>query len=121
MTLKQLKHGFLILIAIGSLFVAWPMAFDWMRAGNNILNFPSFFIQPFQLGGAAGFLTVDILVCWAAYLVWVVPDAKRIGLGAKIGWLFFFLSYLGTCFAFPLYLVVRERHLDRQQGAAAIG
>jgi hypothetical protein len=92
-----------------------------MRAGNNILNFPSFFIQPYLLGGAPAFLTVDIAAAWLAYLIWVVPDAKRIGLGAKMGWLFFFLSYLGTCFAFPLYLVVRERHLDRQKAAAGIG
>jgi hypothetical protein len=32
-------------------------------------------------------------------------------LGAKTGWIFIGLSFLGTCFAFPLYLVVRERHL----------
>ena len=119
--MKQLKHAVLIFISIASLFVAWPHGWDWMQAGNNILNFPSFFIQPYQMGGAAAFLTVDILVCWAAYLIWVVPDAKRIGLGAKVGWIFFFLSYLGTCFALPLYLVVRERHLDKQKGAASVG
>lgn len=119
--MKQVKHGVLILISLASLPIAWSHAWDWMQVGNSILNLPSFFIQPYQMGGAVAFLTLDILVVWAAYLIWVVPDAKRIGLGAKIGWLFFFLSFLGTCFAFPLYLVVRERYLDKQQGASAIG
>ena len=110
----NIKHAFLVLIAFGSLLVVWPFAFDWMKNGGNILNPVSFFTDVYKLGGAAAFLTVDIAVAWTAFLVWVVPDAKRIGLGAKMGWLFFGLSYLGTCFALPLYLVVRERHLDRQ-------
>lgn len=110
----NIKHAFLILLSIGSLFVVWPFGFDWMRNGGNILDPLSFFTDVYKLGGAAAFLTVDIAVVWIAFLTWVVPDAKRIGLGAKWGWTFFALSYLGTCFAFPLYLVVRERYLDRQ-------
>ncbi len=111
--MTSIKHAFLILIAVASLFVTWPFAFDWMQAGGNILNPLSFFVDPFRLGGASAFLTVDIAVVWIAYLVWVVPDAIRIGLGKKWGWTFFALSYLGTCFAFPIYLVVRERHLAK--------
>lgn len=113
--MKKIKHGVLIVIAIGSLLLAWPHAFNWVLDGGNILNLPSFFIDAYKIGGASAFLTVDLLACWAVYLIWVVPDAKRIGLGAKKGWIFFFLSFLGTCFALPLYLVVRERHLDRQE------
>jgi hypothetical protein len=112
--MTQIKHAFFILIAIASLFFTWPHAIDWVRGGGNILNPLSFFVEPYKLGGTSAFLTMDIAVVWIAYLVWVVPDAKRIGLGAKWGWIFFALSYLGTCFAFPLYLVMRERHLDRQ-------
>ena len=62
-------------------------------------------------GSAAGFLTIDILVVWGAFMLWVIPDARRIGLGTKTGLTFLLLSFLGTCFAFPLYLIVRERHL----------
>jgi len=50
------------------------------------------------------------------FLVWVFADARRIGLGARTGAAFALLSMLGICFAFPLYLVRRERWLDRQSG-----
>lgn len=116
---KNIKHAFLLLISVGSLFVVWPLAFDWMRNGGNIMNPVSFFTDVYNLGGAPAFLTVDIAVAWIAFMVWVVPDAKRIGLGARWGWTFLVLSYLGTCFAFPLYLVVRERYLDGKATAAA--
>jgi hypothetical protein len=115
----QLRQAVLLLLSIGSLFVVWPFAFDWMQNGGNIMNPVSFFTDVYHQGGAAAFLTVDIAVVWIAYMIWVVPDAKRVGLGAKWGWTFLALSYLGTCFAFPLYLVVRERHLARQEALKA--
>lgn len=112
----NVKHIFFVVIGVGSLFVVWPFAFAWMKNGGNILDPLAFFTGVFKLGGAPAFLTTDIAVCWIVFMVWVVFDAKRIGLGAKWGWLFLALSYLGTCFAFPIYLVVRERHLGRQNG-----
>jgi hypothetical protein len=102
-----------ILLALVSLVWAWTHAFAWMTAGGNLLNLPSFFIDAYKSGSAAAFLTIDITVAWITYMIWVVGDARKIGLGAKTGWLFLALSFLGTCFAFPLYLVMRERHLER--------
>lgn len=112
----NLKHLFFVLIGVASLLVVWPFAFEWMKNGGNILNPISFFTGVYALGGAPAFLTIDIAVSWIVFMVWVVFDAQRIGLGAKWGWTFFALSYLGTCFAFPIYLVVRERYLGTRNG-----
>ena len=49
---------------------------------------------------------------WGVFIAWVISDARRIGLGTGWGVGFALLSGLGTCFAFPLYLVKRERFLD---------
>jgi hypothetical protein len=46
-------------------------------------------------------------------MVWVVFDAKRIGLGYKWGAIFIGLSYIGVSMAFPVYLVTRERYVDK--------
>lgn len=110
---RTLKHALFVVFAVGSLLAVWPHAFDWMRAGGNLLNLPSFFIDSYHSGSAAAFLTIDIAVSWIAFMIWVVGDAARIGLGARWGWTFLALSFLGTCFAFPLYLVTRERYLAR--------
>jgi hypothetical protein len=46
------------------------------------------------------------------FMVWVVFDAKRIGLGYKWGAFFIALSYIGVSIAFPVYLVTPERYVD---------
>lgn len=108
-----LKHVLFMVFSVASLLAAWPHAFAWMHGGGNILNLPSFFIDSYRSGSAAAFLTIDIAVAWIVFMIWVVGDAARIGLGARWGWIFVALSFLGTCVAFPLYLVMRERHLAR--------
>ena len=53
-------------------------------------------------------------------MVWVVFDANRIGLCYQWGVLFILFSYLGVSLAFPVYLVVRERHLDKSYGPESL-
>jgi Terpene cyclase DEP1 len=108
------KHLVFIVIACVSVVLAWIKGVAWMTGGGNLLNLPSFFIDSYRSGDAAAFLTIDILAAWIVFMIWVVPDATKIGLGARTGWMFIGLSFLGTCFAFPLYLVVRDRHLERK-------
>jgi hypothetical protein len=112
------RHLVYISLALISVIWAWTHAFEWMAGGGNIVNLPSFFVDSYNGGSAAAFLTIDIAVAWGAFMIWVVGDAAKIGLGVKTGWTFLALSFLGTCFAFPLYLVVRERHLA-QSGITA--
>jgi Terpene cyclase DEP1 len=107
------RHLLYIALAVLSAVWAWSHGFAWMAAGGNLLNLPSFFVDSYKSGSAAAFLTIDIAVAWAVFMIWVVGDAAKIGLGARMGWIFIALSFLGTCFAFPLYLVLRERHLAK--------
>lgn len=109
------KHLIFIALAILGVGWCWMHGLAWMMAGGNILNLPGFFIESYNSGSAAAFLTVDIAIAWATFMIWVVGDAAKIGLGAGKGWLFVGLSFLGTCFAFPIYLVVRERHLAARE------
>ena len=108
----SLRHALYVTIAVAATVGAWWHGFVWIMEGGNILNLPSFFLDSYRSGSAAAFLTIDILAAWMVFLLWVVPDARRIGLGAKAGWLYFALSFVGTCFALPLYLRARERHLE---------
>jgi Terpene cyclase DEP1 len=109
----SLKHLAYIALALTGLVWSWMHGVQWIIEGGNILNLPSFFIDSYKSGSAAAFLTIDIAIVWGVYMIWVVGDAIKIGLGPKTGWMFLALSCLGTCFAFPLYLVVRERHLAK--------
>jgi hypothetical protein len=89
-----------------------------MAAGGNIFNPVYFFDGAIDAGGTAAFLGLDMLVAWAVFMLWVVVDARRIGMGAKWGWFFVALSYIGVSMAFPVYLVTRERFLAKPANAA---
>lgn len=115
---NNIKHGFFIVIGIAALFLTWPHAFDWMRAGGNIMNPIQFFADAMKPGGTAAFLSIDMAIAWTVFMIWVVFDAKRIGMGYKWGWFFVGLSYIGVSMAFPIYLVTRERFLDRRGNSA---
>ena len=75
-------------------------------------------IDAIKAGGSAAFLSIDMAIAWVVFMVWVVFDARRIGMGTKWGWFFVLLSYIGVSMAFPFYLITRERFLD---GRAKIG
>ena len=112
----NIRHGVFIVLGIAAFLLTWPHAFDWMRHGGNILNPVAFFGDALKPGGTAAFLSLDMLFAWITYMIWVVFDAQRIGLGMKWGWFFLLFSYVGVSSAFPIYLVVRERYIDRQRG-----
>ena len=115
----NIRHTAYLIAGLVALLVTWPHAFDWMSDGGNILNPLDFFGDAIDAGGTAAFLSLDLLIAWAVFMVWVVTDATRIGLGQKWGWLFVALSYIGVSMAFPVYLVTRERFLARQNQTAA--
>lgn len=102
-----------VVLGVAALFLTWPHAFEWMGDGGNILDPIDFFGDAIDAGGTAAFLSIDMLIAWVVFMIWVVGDAARIGMGYRTGWLFVALSYIGVSMAFPIYLVVRERHLAR--------
>jgi hypothetical protein len=116
----NIRHAFFILAGIVALILTWPHAFRWMAAGGNILNPVAFFGDAVAAGGTAAFLSIDMAIAWLVFMVWVVYDSKRIGLGYTWGWVFVALSYIGVSMAFPVYLVTRERFLDRHSRAGEV-
>lgn len=113
------RHLFFLLAGVVALLLTWPHAFGWVAAGGNILDPVQFFGDAMAPGGTAAFLSIDMAIAWLVFMVWVVFDAKRIGLGYKWGAFFIVLSYIGVSMAFPVYLVTRERYLDRRDKAVA--
>jgi len=111
----SIKHIFFVIMGIAALLLTWPHAFDWMRAGGNILNPIAFFGDAFTAGGTASFLSIDMAFAWVVIMVWMVFDCHRIGAGYKAGWIWVALTYIGVSFILPLYLVWRERYIDARK------
>jgi Terpene cyclase DEP1 len=113
-TSTNIRHASYLLAGVVALVLTWPHAFQWIADGGNILNPVEFFGDAIAAGGTAAFLSIDMAIAWLMFMVWVVSDSNRIGLGYKVGWLFVALSYIGVSMAFPVYLVTRERYLDKR-------
>ena len=84
-TSTNIRHAFFILAGVVALVLTWPHAFQWMADGGNILNPIAFFGDAIAPGGTAAFLSIDMAIAWLVFMVWVVFDSKRIGLGRKVG------------------------------------
>jgi len=112
----SIRHTTFAALGVAALFLTWPHAFDWMADGGNILNPIDFFGDAIDAGGTAAFLSIDMLIAWTVFMIWVVGDAPRIGMRRRTGWLFVALSYIGVSMAFPAYLIVRERYLAKSRG-----
>ncbi|TQC40074.1 DUF2834 domain-containing protein [Rhodococcus sp. WS4] len=112
-TAMNVRHAFYLAVGIVALLLTWPFAFGWIGDGGNILNPIEFFGDGIKPGGTAAFLSIDMLIAWTVFIVWVLTDTVRIGMGRKWGVGFVLLSYIGVSMAFPFYLVARERFLAR--------
>ena len=57
-------------------------------------------------------LTIDAFVAWLAFTIWAPLESRRLGM--RFGWAYPVIGLLvALAFAFPLYLLLRERHLRR--------
>jgi hypothetical protein len=73
-----------------------------------------FSLAQFVAGGyanpAASSLTTDLTVAFLAFLVWLPGEARRVGV--RHWWIYVVLGFgVAFAFAFPLFLLVRDRRL----------
>lgn len=109
---QNIKHAIFIILGIAAVPLTWYYGFQWMQGGGNILNPVAFFADAMAPGETAAFLAIDMAIAWVVYMIWVVFDTVRIGMGVKWGIFFVLLSYVSVSLSFPIYLVTRERYLD---------
>ncbi|MCA8977472.1 MAG: DUF2834 domain-containing protein [Planctomycetes bacterium] len=116
--MENLRQNAYLVLAVAGLLLAWYHGLQWTMAwldeGGNLLNqaafFGDFFGDAYTANHAASFITVDLVGSWFAFLVFVLPEAKRLGM--RFGWGYIVAACtLGNCFAFPLFLFNRERAL----------
>lgn len=112
--ISNIRHAIYLLIGIVAVINAYPPSLQYAAAGGNFWNPVEFFAAGIAAGGAAAALSTEMVAIWTVFLIWVIFDCRKIGLGLKWGVFFAVFSYLGVSFFFPLYLVVRERYLARR-------
>lgn len=98
------------LLAVLGLSLTWRYNLEFVRdnGGFSLVEFvQSGFVNP-----AAASLSSDIFVVALAASVWMVVEARRIGV--RHGWVYVLLGWcVAMAFAIPLFWAVRERRLQR--------
>ena len=117
LTIKKITY--LILAVLGAL-LTWYFNIQFIVESHGQLSFAAllqFDWLAFIAGGfanpAASSLSVDLLIVLVAGLVFLVSEARRLGM--RNWWIYLVLSGLvAAAFAFPLFLFMREYALERQ-------
>lgn len=109
MTARSLCLTYLVL-AIAGAAATWAFNILFM------IETGGFDLLAFLKGGfanyAAGSLTADVLVAAAAFVVWMLQEARRLGMRHR--WVYVALTFgIAVAFAFPFFLFMRQRRLDR--------
>ena len=105
----MLVYFYGLLAALG-LALTWRYNLEYMRDndGFSLVGF----VQSGFANPAAASLSCDILVVVLAASVWLIVEARRIGV--RHGWVFVVLGwFVAMAFAIPLFWAVRERKLQR--------
>ena len=113
LTPRELAYGALALLGLGA-----TVYFNatYVAQGGNLLDPVAFFRLGF-VNPAASSLTADLFVAFLAFALWVIVESRRIGM--RRGWLYPLIALVTAfAFVFPLYLLLRERHLRRRQEGA---
>ena len=102
------RHVYAALCVAGAV-IPWTQAVPWLATHG--INVPLFFRELFANGIAAAF-ALDIIVSAVVVCAFVLIEAHRIGLRQTwapiVG-----TVIVGVCFGLPLFLYMRERHLER--------
>lgn len=102
--------------ALAVLGLAWTGYHNWTFLATTEGASLWRFIETSTPTPAAASIGADITVAFAAFVVWMFSEARRLGM--KHAWAYLALS-LVTAFAvgFPLFLLMRERRLAERGGA----
>lgn len=104
-TLRQALYG---LLAVLGLVTTWYYNFAFMgeKGGFSVAEF----MTAWNANAAASSILWDVSVAALTFCVLAVAEARRIGM--RHAWLYLVLTFtVALGFAFPLFMMMRERHL----------
>ena len=110
---KEFVYGMLTILGV---VLPWYFNIQFMQStGNWTFDVPAF-VEAGYANAASSSLSVDLGVMTVTYLLWMFNEARKLGM--KHTWLYFSLTFLvAVACSFPLFLLMRERHLKAQSSA----
>jgi len=106
------RKSIFLVLALSGLTVPWYFNFQFMHAHGGRFDLMTFLAAGFA-NPAVSSLSSDLLVACLAFLFWLPFEARRVGM--RHWWIYLLLTFsIAFAFALPLFLYMRERHLQQQ-------
>lgn len=110
MTTRQFIY---LALAVAGLVLTGYHNFQFVQANGGSFSVVAFIDGIFASNHAAASIGWDITMACIAFAVWMLHEAKRIGM--RHAWIYVVLTFcVAFGFAGPLFLFMRDRHLARQ-------
>ncbi|MFN8498311.1 MAG: DUF2834 domain-containing protein [Anaerolineae bacterium] len=103
----SLRRVYLLLAVVGAI-VPYALFVPWLLA--NGLNIP-LFVQNLFANNIAAFFAVDVIVSAVVLLVFIFAEGRRLGV-ARLWAPVLGTLLVGVSFGLPLFLYMRQAHLD---------
>ena len=105
---RALRRFYGVLAVVG-VVLPWHYNIEWMQASTSAGALD--FIRDGMVNGASSSLTVDITIVFIAFSVWLVVEARRLGM--RYAWLLIpYALCIALASAFPLFLLLRSRRMS---------
>ena len=106
---REIVYG---ILAVAGLVTTWYFNLQYFEAYPGTFDFRHFLAQGF-VNAAASSITMDLSVAFYTFVVFLFLEARRIGM--RHAWAYLVLGFfVAFACAFPLFLLMCERHLRRQ-------
>jgi Terpene cyclase DEP1 len=109
--IMRLRHVYLLLFVIGTLL---PLALFWPWFEANSLNLRLFFSELFSTSIGA-FFGADVMISAVVLLIFAAAESRRVKMDNQVivvGFVVIATMCAGVSSGFPLFLFLRQRHLD---------
>jgi len=96
-------------LAVLGVVLPWHFNIQWMQTPES--TGVASFVSAGMANAASSSLTVDILIVFVCFSVWVVVEGRRLGM--RYAWLFIpYATFIALASAFPLFLLLRSRRMQ---------
>lgn len=113
--MKPIEWIYAALAVIG-IAAPWTFNISWMLGDPT--PGPFGFIIDATANAAASSISIDIVIACVTFFIWMGVEARRLGMTKRVWWLVPYALLGAFASAFPLFLLLRSRHMSTAtQGA----